>query len=181
MAQAASHRIELRLGDLHQLFDSMDPSPFHERDLDPEAQEFIVSWAREAPADAPLRLVIHLARPPAGLDDPEGSITDSIRHYFTYRAGLTRRELRQLLRDGRSSLLIGLAFLTACQLLPPLLLPSGPGTWQALAREGLAILGWVAMWHPLDLLLYRWWPVRRTLRLYRKLAQLEIELDLPSD
>ena len=40
-------RIELRLKELNQLFDSFDPAPFHEKDLDQDAEEFIVSWARE--------------------------------------------------------------------------------------------------------------------------------------
>ena len=35
--------IEVKLTELNQLFNSMDPSPFHERDLDHDAEEFIVS------------------------------------------------------------------------------------------------------------------------------------------
>ena len=51
-----NNRIEVRLRDLGQLFNTMDPSPFHEKDLDHDAEEFIESWAREFPADAPLVL-----------------------------------------------------------------------------------------------------------------------------
>ena len=36
-------RIQLRLRELAQLFNSMDPSPFLDRDLDADAEEFIVS------------------------------------------------------------------------------------------------------------------------------------------
>ncbi|HYF36884.1 MAG TPA: hypothetical protein VD994_16425 [Prosthecobacter sp.] len=39
--------IEVKLTELAQLFNSMDPSPSHERDLDQDAEDFIVSWARE--------------------------------------------------------------------------------------------------------------------------------------
>jgi len=42
--------IEVRVADLKQLFNAMDPSPFREKDLDPEAEEFIGGWARELPA-----------------------------------------------------------------------------------------------------------------------------------
>ena len=38
--------IEVRVGELKQLFNAMDPSPFREKDLDPSAEEFIVGWAR---------------------------------------------------------------------------------------------------------------------------------------
>jgi hypothetical protein len=35
--------LELYLAEQRQLFNSMDPAPFRERDLDPEAQEYIVA------------------------------------------------------------------------------------------------------------------------------------------
>ena len=38
--------IEVRVGAVPNLFNAMDPSPFREKDLDPNAEEFIVSWAR---------------------------------------------------------------------------------------------------------------------------------------
>jgi len=38
--------IVVRLNAVGQLFNTMDPSPFHERDLDHDAEEFIVSSAR---------------------------------------------------------------------------------------------------------------------------------------
>lgn len=41
--------IEVRVAELRQLFNAIDPSPFHERDLDPKAEEFIVGWSRELP------------------------------------------------------------------------------------------------------------------------------------
>jgi hypothetical protein len=51
-----SRVIEVRVAELRQLFNAIDPSPFRERDLDPRAEEFIVEWARELPRDAPLAL-----------------------------------------------------------------------------------------------------------------------------
>ncbi len=61
-AANGDRRIELRLRELNQLFDSFDPAPFHEKDLDRDAEEFIVSWAREYPPDAPLVFRLHLPR-----------------------------------------------------------------------------------------------------------------------
>ncbi len=177
MKQAASvPPIELKLAELGQLFNSMDPSPFRERDLDRDAEEFIVGWAREVPRKADICLVIHLARQPdTGAEDARSTVKEALKNYFGYRAEVTGLELRQLVKLGRSSLLIGLAFLAACHAVATLFTP-GPGTWHGIAREGLAILGWVAMWHPLDILLYRWWPVLRTKRLYERLANAGIEV-----
>lgn len=41
--------IEVRVAELRQLLDAIDPSPFRERNLDPRAEAFIVDWARELP------------------------------------------------------------------------------------------------------------------------------------
>jgi hypothetical protein len=52
--------IELRVNEIAQLFSTLDPFPFRERDLDEEAEEYIVSWARELSVDKPIKIVIHL-------------------------------------------------------------------------------------------------------------------------
>src|ERR1035438_10726058 len=63
------HTISLKLRDTNQLFNSMDPSPFIEKDLDDDAEEFIVSWAQEFSPSAPIKLRIHLEQWPA--EDPK--------------------------------------------------------------------------------------------------------------
>ena len=104
--------IELRLRELAQLFNSMDPSPFVDRDLDQNAEEFILGWAQELPAGREFELVVHLAvAPPA---DRAAGAEDAVQRYFASRAEMKGRELRQLLRRGRLSLLAGMLFLGAC-------------------------------------------------------------------
>jgi hypothetical protein len=41
-------------------------------------------------------------------------------------------------------------------------------------REGLIIAGWVAMWRPMEIFLYEWWPLLRRGRLYEKLSQMRV-------
>ena len=43
--------IELRVDEITQLFHTLNPFPFRERDLDREVEDFIVGWARELPVD----------------------------------------------------------------------------------------------------------------------------------
>ena len=69
--------IMLRLRELAQLFNSMDPSPFVDRDLDADAEEFITSWARELPANRELELVIQLATPATA--ERLGGVEDAVR------------------------------------------------------------------------------------------------------
>ena len=39
--------IEVRIHELVQLFNTLDPSPVHDRDLDNDGEDCIVGWARE--------------------------------------------------------------------------------------------------------------------------------------
>jgi hypothetical protein len=173
--KARRHRIELRLRDISQLFNSMDPSPFHEKDLDDDAEEFIVSWAQEFPRHDPVSLVIHLDQLPeqAGLD---ALVERAVRHFFAYRARLGRLEFRRLLKQARTSLLIGLAFLSSCLLASDLLsrIPHGP--FLTVLTESLTIAGWVAMWRPLDMILYDWWPLRRKVQIFKKMSHMPVHL-----
>jgi hypothetical protein len=105
-------RIAVHVREPDQLFNSMDPSPFHQRELDREAEEFIMSSAKELRGEAPIALLVYLDQRGA-LGDESHTIGDAIRAHFARRAHESRHELRQLLRRGRTSLAIGLAFLTA--------------------------------------------------------------------
>jgi len=137
-------KIEVNLSRLTQLFNSLDPSPFHERDLDQDAEDYIVGSAEEAPRQHPLRLVIHLPSdqlPNTGAPD----LATAIHHYFAYREIHERRRLRLLFRDGRIALFTGLAFLLSCMLLRELAFSSGSGTISHIFGEGMLIIGWVAM------------------------------------
>jgi hypothetical protein len=111
-----AQHIELNLRDINQLFNTMDPSPFHERDLDQNAEEFIVSWAQEFHKRQPLELIIHLEKFPEGRE-PQRMVEDAVHHYFTYRARLNQLEFKRLMKQGRASLIVGLSFLIGCLLL----------------------------------------------------------------
>lgn len=43
-------------------------------------------------------------------------------------------------------------------------------------RESLSIAGWVAMWRPMELLLYDWWPIRAEVRLLQRLATMPVRV-----
>ncbi len=179
MSAAKPRRIEVRLRELAQLFNSMDPSPFLDRDLDADAEEFIMSWAREHPKDDELELTIHLATAPP--TDRAADVQEAVHHYFRARCEMKGHEFRQLMRRGRTTLFIGLAFLTGCLSLGAFAGRLGPGTGTDIVREGLTIIGWVAMWRPLELYLYEWWPVREEQSLLARLTRMHVRLVLPDE
>jgi hypothetical protein len=168
--------IEVRVRELSQLFDSMDPSPFHEKDLDRNAEEYIVSSARELSGRSPTALVVHVDDPLLP-DDAAPALRAAVRVHFERRALLSRRELRQLLRRGWISLAIGLLVLAAAVLVGGLLASrSEDSAVGRLLQESLLIGGWVAMWRPMEILLYDWWGVRGIRRVYERLSQLEVRI-----
>jgi hypothetical protein len=170
--------IQLKLRDISQLFNSLDPSPFNEKDLDHDAEEFIVSWARELNQHKELRLLLHLENPP-GPPLAVASICDSVRHYFAYRASINNLEFRQLMKQGRTSLLIGICFLVGCLLLSEVIgHRTQPGAFSDITRESLTIGGWVAMWRPMEIYLYDWWPISRRGALLAKLSRIQVDVQV---
>ncbi len=167
--------IDLKLRKIEQLFDSRDPSPFLERDLDDTAADYIVSSSMEHPVNTAIGLVIHIAEPD-GMLLPQTTIIEAIHNHFTYKADLMRKKLHRTVRQGQISLLIGFVVMFSC-LTVSQSFPNGNVAIDVL-REGIMIMGWVAMWRPLDNFLYSWWPQLEMRRVYLKLSQVPIEIHL---
>lgn len=166
---APTHQIELRITQLSELFNSMDPTPFHHCDLDRDAQEYLESWAMGYSHNSHFLIIVHIEKMPA--TDPSATVVEAIHNFFDYKADLTKRQIRSLLQEGRTSLLIGLAFLMLCLLGADLLSGFPSNTFLRVLRESLIIGGWVAMWRPLQIFLYEWWPSVRREMVFRSLAK----------
>ena len=179
--RADENAIEIRVEEVSQLFDTLDPFPFRERDLDREAEDYIVGWARELPGDGPIRIVVHLPAN-AAVAGAAGDLQDALHHFFAYRADAVARDLRELLRIGRRSLATGLAVLGLCLLVSQAVAGRlGSGELARFLEEGLVILGWVANWRPMEVFLYDWWPLVRRRRLYQRLAAATVVLRPAAD
>lgn len=168
--------IEVRISELRQLFNPIDPSPFKDRDLDPGAEAFIVNWATGLPRRARLALLVHLDRS-AGPPEEGTVVRDAIHEFFARRTREGRYRLHELFHRGRLSLLIAVGFLA-------LALTAGEriGSYfpdnrlAALIREGVLIVGWVAMWRPVEVFLYDWWPIVAEMRLLGRLSRMPVRL-----
>jgi hypothetical protein len=173
--------IEIHVAELKQLFNAIDPSPFREKDLDPDAEEFIVSWAREIPTTAALALVVYLDRS-AGLPEEPAILRGAIREFFHHRALAARGRLRQLFRRGRTSLVIGVSCVAVSLLLGDLVVALlGEHRLGQIVRESLLIGGWVAMWRPMEVFLYDWWPIRAEVRLADRLSAMPVRIVYRTD
>jgi hypothetical protein len=168
--------IEVRIHEIGQIFNSLDPSPFTERDLDDDAETYIVGWAREVDVQGPFRIIVHLPTSEAN-KARERDLASAVGNYFDYRAGMLERDLSDLFRVGWRSLAIGIAVLAVCiglsQIVRAVLPEWAPAQ---LLAEGIMIFGWVANWRPAEIFLYDVWAARRRLDLYRRLAEAQVEL-----
>lgn len=175
-----SHIIEVRVRHLQDLFDSLDPSPFIALDLDDDSHQYIVTSARELRTRLPLALAVHVAALPASAAEARDA-GEAIREHFTRQAGFAGNRLAQLIRTGLISLAIGLAFLSLA-LTASAALAKWAEAYPSLSifREGLLICGWVAMWRPIQIFLYDWWPVLGEQRLYDRLARMPVQI-IPAD
>jgi hypothetical protein len=167
--------IEVRVEDVSQLFHTLDPYPFRERDLDRDAEEFIVNWARELPRSAPLNIIIYLSQSrlsqPLVQDIPVG-----ISQHFAHRAEQAGFELRETFRIGWRFLAIGLSVLTAAIVVSQAIHATAPSPLNRVFEESLIIFGWVANWKPIETFLYDWWPIVRRRTLYLRLSSANIQI-----
>ena len=174
-SKVAENLIEIRVNDIAQLFHTLDPFPFRERDLADEAEDYIVSWAREMPGNRPFKIVVHI---PDNESQKSASrdFVEAFNRYFAGRAVVVQRDLNELFRIGRRSLLIGASILAACFLLAHLAGSYLTETaFKRLAEESFLILGWVANWRPLEIFLYDWWPLAHRRDLYNRLSVATVE------
>jgi hypothetical protein len=175
MAPPKQSVIELQVDKVGQLFDTLDPMPFREKDLDREAEDYIVGWARELPRKVPLQILIHLPASEAASEHSQ-TVREAVGRYFAYRADIISRDLGELFRIGRYSLLVGLTVLALC-VTGGRMAMTWAGQFGTLFNEGLIILGWVANWRPIEIFLYDWWPIVRHRNLLRRLAHAEVVIE----
>ena len=180
-AEQDKQTLELSIANPMQLFNSMDPAPFRERDLDAEVVTYIIEWAQIHAVKAPLCLCVTLHQ--AATDSDElGVLRDAVHESFRRRAVADRRKLKKLFRDGRISLLIGMSFLAAAIFISDYLgglISNENYAW--LLQESVVIGGWVALWHPLNIFLYDWWPIRAEAHLFDRLANMDVQLRYIND
>jgi hypothetical protein len=170
--------LDIHVDTSERLFNSIDPAPFRDRDLDPAVVQYVVEWAEDLPADAALRVCVRLDR---------ASVTDTalvrvaFAENFRQAAASKRREVRRLFRDGRISLVIGLVFVTAAILIgESITLLTGDSPYARIIADSAVIGAWVALWHPINIFLFDWWPIRRRAVLYNRLSGADVAVSCGS-
>lgn len=145
-------QIDLRLEHMRQLADPRDPAPFAQRDLDPDAERYILEASRELPPREPFALTLWLPQSELSHATAERA-RQAVCFHFAWQAQYARQRLHDHLRTAHRSSLLGLIFMAACMVLHNLIGSLDTLLSQTFA-EGLMVIGWVALWRPVEMYLY---------------------------
>ncbi len=168
--------IEMKLSSVSQLFNSFDPAPFHEKELDINAEYYIVDAVTDFPLKTRFKVVIYL---PDGAKDTKQAhhIPEAVKGHFEYKALVQRRKFRQRLVYGEFTLVVGLMFL-AIATLASLAIDAYSGSYPVahIIASALTVMGWVAMWEPVTVFLFQLWPIVKQRKVYEKISRVEVDI-----
>lgn len=167
--------IEIKLSSIMQIFNSFDPAPFHEKELDTAAEHYIVDTVRDFSVKTKFKIIIYLPKELAESEQAQ-KIRPAIQHHFEYRAMTADRKYRSHFRHGRSTMLIGLSFLTIALVARQMVSHLNNQLLAQIFADALLIIGWAAMWEPITVMLYELWPILQTKKVYQKISGMEIDI-----
>ena len=170
--------LEIKLSSIMQLFNSFDPAPFHEKELDSSAEEYIVGAVEDFPAKTLFKMIIYLPPELVGTDQAK-KIAPAIHNHFKYKMLVADRKFRSRFRHGRTSLIIGLSFLSVNLVARDLIIQSHLANLfgAQLLSDALLVFGWAAMWEPITVLLYELRPLVKKKDVYRRISEMEIGIE----
>lgn len=164
--------IDVRVRSIEQIFDNRDPMPFLERDLDDEVAQYLTECATDIGRE-PLRVAFWSET--SSLD--EAAVQKAFRNHFDYELGRARRRVRASARSARNGFFIGIALMVVLRVISEVfVMQLSPGDARRILHEGLVIVSWVALWRPIDLVLYDFWPVRERRQIIEQLRDAEVSL-----
>ncbi len=160
---------------MRQLFDWRDPAPFRDRDIDDDVVDYILGALEELSRAPRVKIVVWVGE--AEVDDlPPDEIVKAFRDHFAWQRERIEHALRDHFRRAQFVLALGLVVLGTFLSLAELTSLLGPGRGREVLREGLVIIAWVAMWRPLEALLYDWWPHVQKRRLRDRVLAADISV-----
>jgi hypothetical protein len=180
MASTDTNHLCVRLGRITELFAAPAVDPFAGWPQSDSGLERLLNQLRPRPV-RPIHLTIELPRAQLS-DDLVARTRAALQSYCSARIASLENDAVSMRREGLAALLKGLVFMALCMFGArlaenPQFVPAIVGRY---LTEGFVIAGWVALWHPLDLLLYQRWPLRRDRRHLQQLQAAELEFSTPS-
>ena len=167
--------IQLQLPDINELL-RLPVSLYNKRTLETDAEEYIVEEAEALPPKAAINIKVHLALSEVKHKD---DIAPAIRRHFRYRKEQSQKEYKGIFKYGWRILFIAMGLLALIFAITEIAFYYMPDNKLVLfIHESFIILSWVALWRPLELLLYEWYPVKTDINLYSRLENSNVQVFL---
>jgi hypothetical protein len=163
--------VDVRVGTIEQLFDTRDPAPFRERDLDPDLAEYLLDAGEDLSEEPSFRIVFWLDTPCR-----PGEIEAAVHAHLEGLIARNKRLRRRGRRIGQVTLALAIVLVVGLIALSQFVGSHVAGSLGAGLREGLVISGWVVMWRPIETLIYDWIPARHERTIAGKLLAAKIEV-----
>lgn len=178
MTTSTLNSLDLALADLDDLFVARPADPLRGRFEDRSGIENLLDSV--APSRDLLHVRIALTRGDGGEATGE-DIAEAIAGYADARLDRVATELARIRRLAFKELAFGLAFLAFCLLASSLLagVEITPDWLGDFFVEGLIIIGWIALWHPVDMLFFERLPLIRQRRILHRLRGVQVEVHRP--
>lgn len=168
---ASAATVSVHVRQLAQLFNSLDPSPFWDRDLDRAAAEFIEDEFRDKQSAGQWHLHVFVHEGDTSTSD----LQTAVESYYGRLANSAGLALHEHLWMGQLALLGGMAIFFLSMGIRSVL-GGALGHLPLILDEGLIILAWLALWRPAEALIYGWVPFYRNRRLFERLAGMRVSV-----
>ncbi len=163
--------IEINIDKLDELFHSLDHSVIHKKDLDPNVDQYIFESVEEL-GTSKKRIAFFCKN---GCDELKNiDIAErGVRQYFNYRYDFYKGHLQSKMFQAVISLIIGTGFLFLYVFLSNL---HTDNMTVGVIEEGFLIIGWVALWKPIEILLYDWRIEFKKYKIYSEITRTDISI-----
>ncbi len=175
MTKEQRYDITLHLDNRAQFLAVSGPDPFDPRARFDSGLETVLSELKPTALIKKVRTTIVLPRDQI-TPDAEAQLRVAVTRYCQHHVTQTQRELISLRWQGLKALRNGLIFLSICLLLSTFFenAESLQEWLRRFAGEGFLIAGRVSLWHPIEILLYEWWPFSRQINTYGSIMRRDI-------
>lgn len=173
-AATKTFTIQVAVERYDEIFNHLDPTPLHQRDLAPDLMSFLTLCCSEIPARYNLRLRVNIA---AQSFDPqlEQQVISGMKHFFLYEYQVLAEQIQRKQRRALRYVLISFTSLTCTWLLHGL--PAN--LFSNFLREGLTIGGWVFLWEAISASFIQKSEIDELRSMYHRLQQAEVRFNYP--
>ncbi|MCZ0862544.1 hypothetical protein [Methanocorpusculum vombati] len=149
--------IDVHISSMDQFYNLLDPSPEEEKDLDEETETYIRNAVEDLTPDERkrARIVLYLSPHLYQNSSTRKNMERAVTANFAYRLYHENRKYAFALERGRRYLLRGLIFLVLCLVISSVFTRIFEENDVNLAlAQSFVIIGWVALWKPVEFYLY---------------------------